>query len=149
MFKLQSCRITLRERKSDASNMFTVHIAAYESTFVDEDKEYVYPGEVIFINKVPTLFDCLNDTIGVFYKDTVTPIHKHITFFEISSMICSRRFDLYINGVLFKRAVDAEYLSEVYTLLRKNGLYVYDVTQSLIAQSEYNLLVECERGFEK
>lgn len=57
-------------------------------------------------------------------------------------MICSRRFDLYINGVLCKRAVDAEYLSEVYTLLRKNGLYVYDVIQSLTAQSEYNLLVE-------
>lgn len=82
MLKLQSCRITLRERKSDASNMFTVHIAAYESTFVDEDKEeYVYPGKVIFINKVPTLFDCVNDTIDVFYKDTVTHIHKHITFF--------------------------------------------------------------------
>lgn len=149
MFKLQSCRITLRERRGDASNMFTVHIATYESTFVDEDKEeYVYPGELIFINKVPTLFDCLNDTIGVFYKDTVTPIHKHIhkhiTFFEISSMICSRCFDLYINGVLCKRAVDVEYLSEVYTLLRKNGLYVYDVTQSLIAPSEYNLIVEKE-----
>ena len=83
MFKLQSCRITLRERRGDASNMFTVHIATYESTFVDEDKEeYVYTGEVIFINKVPTLFDCLNDTIGVFYKDTVTPIHKHITFLK-------------------------------------------------------------------
>lgn len=44
MFDLQSCRITGRETRSDASNMFTVHIASYESTFVDECKEeYVYP----------------------------------------------------------------------------------------------------------
>lgn len=40
-----------------------------------------------------------------------------------------------------RRGVDLEYLSEFYTLLRKNGLYVYDVTQSLIALSEYNLIV--------
>lgn len=46
MFDLQSCRITGRETRSDASNMFTVHIASYESTFVDECKEeYVYPSE--------------------------------------------------------------------------------------------------------
>lgn len=151
MFDLQSCRITGRETRSDASNMFTVHIASYESTFVDECKEeYVYPSELIYVNKVPSLFDCLNHTLGVFYnKDTVTPIHKHITFFEISSMICSRCFDLYINGVLFKRAVDVEYLSEVYTLLRRNGLYVYDATQSLIAPSEYNLLVERDERLKK
>lgn len=147
MFDLQSCRITGRETKSDASNMFTVHIASYESTFVDECKdEHVYTGELIFINKVPTLVDCLNHTLSVFYnKDTLIPIHKkHITFFEISSMICSRRFDLYINGVFYKRAVDVDDLSDVYRLLRRRGLYVYDVTQSLTAPSEYNLLVEKE-----
>ena len=35
MFELQSCRITGREKRGDASNMFTTHIASYESTFVD------------------------------------------------------------------------------------------------------------------
>jgi hypothetical protein len=85
MFELQSCRITRREKRGDASNMFTVHIAYYESTFVDENKEeYVYPSELIYVNKVPSLLDCLNDTISVFYnKDTLTPIHKRITFIEI------------------------------------------------------------------
>ena len=147
MFDLQSCRITGRETRSDASNMFTVHIASYESTFVDESKEeYVYPSELIYVNKVPTLADCLNHTNSVFYnKDTLIPIRKkRITFFEISSVICSRRFDLYINGALYKRAVDVEDLSYVYRLLRRGSLYVYDVTQSLIAPSEYNLLVEKE-----
>jgi len=146
MFDLQSCRITGRETRSDASNMFTVHIASYESTFVDECKEeYVYQSELIYVNKIPSLLDCLNRTISVFYnKDTPFPIHKHITFFDISSVICSRRFDLYINGAFYKRAVDVEDLSDVYLLLKRNGLYVYDVTQSLIAPSEYNLLVEKE-----
>ena len=32
----------------------------------------------------------------------------------------------------------------VCTFLKRNGLYVYDVTQSLTAPSEYNLLVEKE-----
>lgn len=147
MFDLQSCRITGRETRSDASNVFTVHIVSYESTFVDESKEeYVYPRELIYVNKIPTLADCLNHTLSVFYnKDTLIPIHKkHITFFEISSVICSIRFDLYINGVFYKRALDVEDLSDVYRLLRRSGLYVYDVTQSLIAPSEYNLLVEKE-----
>lgn len=147
MFDLQSCRITGRETRSDASNMFTVHIVSYESTFVDESKEeYVYPSELIYVNKVPTLADCLIHTNSVFYnKDTLIPIRKkRITFFEISSVICSRRFDLYINGALYKRAVDVEDLSHVYQLLRRYGLYVCDVTHSLIAPSEYNLLVEKE-----
>lgn len=152
MFDLQSCRITGREKRSDASNMFTVHIVSYESTFVDKSKEeYVYPSELIYVNKVPTLVDCLNHTISVFYnKDTLTHIHKkRMTFFEISSVISSRIFDLYINGVLYKRAIDVvEDLSDVYLLLRRSNLYVYDVTQSLTAPSEYNLIVE--RGeFEK
>lgn len=62
MFELQSCKITGREKRGDASNMFTVHIASYESTFVDENREeYVYSSEVIYVNKVPSLVDCLND----------------------------------------------------------------------------------------
>lgn len=137
MFELQSCRITGREKRGELSNMFTVHIASYESTFVDENKEeYVYPSELIYVNKVPSLVDCLNDTISVFYnKDTLIPIHKkHITFIEICNMIGSRYFDLYINGNLYKRRL----------YLKRNGLYVYDVTQSLTAPSEYNLLVEKE-----
>lgn len=144
MFDLQSCRITGRETRSDASNMFTVHIVFYESIFVDESKEeYVYSDELIYVNKVPALVDCLNHTYSVFYnKDMLIPIHKkHITFFEISSKICSRRFDLYINGFFYKRDVDVDDLSDVYRLLKRSGLYVYDVTQSLIAPSEYNLLV--------
>ena len=147
MFDLQSCRITGRETRSDASNMFTVHIVSYESTFVDESKEeYVYPSELIYVNKVPTLADCLNHTNSVFCnKYTRIPIRKkRITFFEISSVICSRRFDLYINGVFYKRGLYVEDLADVYRLLRIKGLHVYDVTQSLIAPSEYNLLVEKE-----
>ena len=108
MFDLQSCRITGRETRSDASNMFTVHIAYYESIFVDECKEeYAYPSELIYVNKVPSLLDCLNHTISVFYnKDTLTPpIYKHITFIEICSLIGSRHFDLYINGNLYKRSL--------------------------------------------
>lgn len=78
MLELQSCKITRREKRGDASNMFTVHIAYYESTFVDENKEeYFYPSQLIYVNKVPSLVDCLNDTISVFYnnKDALTPIH--------------------------------------------------------------------------
>ena len=72
MFELQSCKITGREKRGDASNMFTEHIAYYESTFVDEHKnEYVYPRELIYVNKVPSLVDCINDTISVFYKKDI------------------------------------------------------------------------------
>ena len=101
MFELQSCRITGREKRGDVSNMFTVHSVSYESTFVDENKEeYVYPSELSYVNRVPTLVDCLNHTISEFYnKDALICIRKkRITFFEISSIICSRRFDLFING---------------------------------------------------
>lgn len=129
MFDLQSCRITGREARSDATNMFTVHIVSYESTFVDESKEeYVYPSELSYVNRVPTLVDCLNHTISAFYnKDALILIRKkRITFFKISSVICSRWFDLCINGNLYKRDIDAEILSEV-----------YDVTQSLIVPAEY------------
>ena len=149
MFELQSCRITGREKRGDASNMFTAHIASYESTFVDENKEeYVYPSELIYVNKVPSLVDCLNDTIRVFYnnKDALIPIHKkHITFIEICSMIDSRYFDLYINGTLYKRRLYLNDVNTVCSFLKRNGLFVYDVTKSLVAPSEYNLLVEKER----
>ena len=148
MLDLQSCKITRREKRGDASNMFTVHIAYYESTFVDENKEeYVYPSELIYVNKVPSLVDCLNDTISVFYnKDTlIPPIHKkRITFIEICNMINSKYFDLYINGTLYKRRLCLNDVSCVCSFLKRNGLFVYDVTQSLTAPSEYNLLVEKE-----
>ena len=147
MFELKSCIITGREKRGDASNMFTVHIASYESTFVDENKEeYVYRSELIYINKVPLLVDCLNDTISVFYNiDTSTPIHKkHITFIEICNMIDSKYFDLYINGTLYKRRLYLNEVNCVCSFLKRNGLYVYDVTRSLTAPSEYNLLVEKE-----
>lgn len=147
MFELQSCKITGREKRGDASNMFTVHIASYESTFVDENKEeYVYSSELIYVNKVPLLVDCLNDTISVFFiKDTLIPIHKkHITFIEICNMINSKYIDLYINGTLYKRRLYLNDINCICTFLKRNGLYVYDVTQSLTAPSEYNLLVEKE-----
>lgn len=147
MFELQSCKITGREKRGDVSNMFTVHIASYESTFVDENKEeYVYPSELIYVNKAPSLVDCLNDTISVFFiKDTLIPIHKkHITFIEICNMIDSRYIDLYINGNLYKRRLYLNDINCVFSFLKRNGLYVYDVTQSLTAPSEYNLLVEKE-----
>ena len=147
MFELQSCKITRREKRGDASNMFTVHIAYYDSTFVDENKEeYFYPSQLIYVNKVPSLVDCLNDTISVFYnKDALIPIHKkHITFIEICNMIGSRYFDLYINGTLYKRHSYLNEVNYVCSFLKRNGLFVYDVTQSLTAPSEYNLLVEKE-----
>lgn len=147
MFELQSCKITGREKRGDASNMFTVHIASYESTFVDENRdEYVYPRELIYVNKVPSLVDCLNDTISVFFnKDTLIPIHKkHITFIEICNMINSKYFDLYINGTLYKRHLCLDNVNYVCSFLKRNGLFVYEVTQSLTAPSEYNLLVKKE-----
>lgn len=147
MLELQSCKITRREKRGDASNMFTVHIAYYESTFVDENKEeYFYPSQLIYVNKVPSLVDCLNDTISAFYnKDALIPIHKkHVTFIEICNMIGSRYFDLYINGTLYKRHSYLDDVDCVCSFLKRNGLFVYDVTQSLTAPSEYNLLVEKE-----
>lgn len=148
MFELQSCKITRREKRGDTSNMFTVHIAYYESTFVDENKnEYVYPRELIYINKVPSLVDCINESISVFYnKEEPIPIYKkHMTFSEIRNMIGSTYFDLYINGAFYKRHIYLNEVDGVCSFLKRNGLFVYDVTQSLTAPSEYNLLVEKER----
>lgn len=145
MFELQSCKITGREKRGEVSNMFTVHITSYESTFVDENKEeYVYSSELIYVNKVPSLVDCLNDAISVFFNnDTLIPIHrKHITFIEICNMINSKYFDLYINGTLYKRRLCLNNVNCVYSFLKRNGLFVYEVTQSLTAPSEYNLLVK-------
>ena len=115
---------------------------------VDENKEeYVYSSELIYVNKVPTLFDCLNNAISAFYnKDVLIPTHKkHLTFIEICTMIGSKKyFDLYLNGTLYKRRLYLNDLNCVYSFLKRNGLFVYDVTQSLTAPSEYNLLVEKE-----
>lgn len=147
MFELKSCIITGREKRGDVSNMFIVHIASYESTFVDENKEeYVYRSELIYVNKVPLLVDCLNDTISVFaIKMRQPPIHKkHITFIEICNMIDSKYFDLYINGTLYKRCLCLNDVNCVCSFLKRNGLYVYEVTRSLTATSEYYLLVEKE-----
>lgn len=43
-----------------------------------------------------------------------------------------------------KRGVYLNDVNYVCTFLKRNGLYVYDVTQSLTAPSEYNLLVKKE-----
>lgn len=139
MFELQSCKITGREKRGDPSNMFTVHIASYESTFVDENKEeYVYSSELICVNKVPSLVD-------FFIKDMLIPVHKkRITFIEICNMINSKYFDLYINGTLYKRHLCLNDVNCVCSFLKRNGLFVYEVTQSLTAPSEYNLLVKKE-----
>ena len=109
-------------------------------------KEYSYSSEVIYVNKVPTLFDCLNDAISVFYnKDALIPIHKkHLTFIEICNLISSKYVDLYLNGAFYKRRLCLNDLNCVCSFLKRNGLFVYDVTQSLTAPSEYNLLVEKE-----
>lgn len=144
MFELQSCRITRREERGDASNMFTAHIAYYESTFVDENNdEYVYTGEFIYVNKVPSLLDCINDTISDFYNhDTVHK--KRLNCMQISNLIGDRIFDLYINGTFYRRHLDLNDLNCLCSILKSNGFFVYDVTRSLTAPSEYNLLVEKE-----
>ena len=144
MFELLSCRIIGRGKRIDVGKCFTVHIASYEATFIDESKEeYVYSSELIYVNKVPSLLDCINEAIRVFYNhDTVHK--KKLNCMKISNLIGARIFDLYINGSFYKRAVDVEHLIHVYYLLKGIGLYVYDVTQSLTAPSEYNLLVEKE-----
>ena len=125
--------------------LYILHIM--NQLFVDENKEeYVYSSELIYVNKVPLLVDCLNDVISVIYnKDALIPIHKeHITFIEICNMINSKYFDLYINGTLYKRRLYLNEVNCVCSFLKRNGLFVYDVTQSLTAPCEYNLLVEKE-----
>lgn len=70
-----------------------------------------------------------------------------MTLIEISRVICSTYFDLYINGVFYKRGIsidDLTDLSYVYSMLKKYNFFVYDVMQSLSSSSEYNLLVSKE-----
>ena len=43
-----------------------------------------------------------------------------------------------------KRGLYLNEVNRVCLFLKRNGLFVYDVTQSLTAPSEYNLLVEKE-----
>ena len=147
MFELQSCKIIERETEN-IDGIFYVNSATYQSTFVDKNnEEYVYTDELILCNKVPSLSDCVSATYTKFYayKDKVHK--KKMCLIEISRLICSTYFDLYINGVLYKRGIskdDLTDLSYVYSMLKKHSFFVYDVMQSLTSPSEYNLLVSKE-----
>lgn len=148
MFKLQSCKIIERETEKIDRNL-SVNSATYQSTFVDENnEEYVYTGELILCNKVPLLSDCVSATCIKFYANKDKVHMKKMTLIEITSLICSTYFDLYINGVFYKRRIsidDLTDLSYVYSMLKKYNFFVYDVMQSLTSPSEYNLLVT--RGY--
>lgn len=147
MFELQSCKIIERETKKIDTN-FNVNFATYQSTFVDENnEEYIYTDELILCNKVPSLYDCVNATCIKFYANKDMVYKKKMTLIEISRVICSTYFDLYINGVFYKRRIsidDLTDLSYVYSMLKKYNFFVYDVMQSLSSPSEYNLLVSKE-----
>lgn len=147
MFELQSCKIIERETEKIDRN-FYVNSATYQSTFVDENnEEYVYTSELILCNKVPSLSDCVSVTCIKFYANKDKVHRKKMTLIEISRLICSTYFDLYINGVFYKRAIsidDLTDLSYVYSMLKKYNFFVYDVMQSLTSPSEYNLLVSRE-----
>lgn len=147
MFELQSCKIIERETEKIDRN-FYVNSATYQSSFVDENnEEYVYTGELILCNKVPSLSDCVSATYIKFYGNKDKVHRKKMTLIEISTLIFSTYFDLYINGVLYKRAIsidDLTDLSYVYSMLKKAQFFVYDVMQSLTSPSEYNLLVSKE-----
>lgn len=147
MFELQSCKIIERETEKIDRN-FYVNSATYQSSFVDENnEEYVYTGELTLCNKVPSLSDCVSETYIKFYANKDKVHKKKMTLIEISRLIFSTYFDLYINGVLYKRAIsidDLTDLSYVYSMLKKRNFFVYDVMQSLTSPSEYNLLVSKE-----
>lgn len=147
MFELQSCKIIERETEN-IDGIFYVNSATYQSTFVDKNnEEYVYTGELILFNKVPSLSDCVSATYTNFYANKDKVHKKKMCLIEISRLICSTYFDLYINGVLYKRAIsidDLTDLSYVYSMLKKCNFFVYDVMQSLTSPSEYNLLVSKE-----
>lgn len=147
MFELQSCKIIKRETKN-IDRIFDINVVTYESTFVDENnEEYVYTSELILVNKVPSLFDCVSETVKRFYDNKGNAYKKKMTFIEIGSLIYSSHFDLYINGTLYKRALstkDLTDLSYVYSMLKKHNFFVYDVMQSLTSPSEYNLLIAKE-----
>ena len=102
MFELQSCKIIERETEKIDRN-FYMNSATYQSTFVDENnEEYIYTDELILCNKVPSLYDCVNATCIKFYANKDTVYKKKMTLIEISRVICSTYFDLYINGVFIK-----------------------------------------------
>lgn len=147
MFELQSCKIIERGTEKFDRN-FYVNSATYQSTFVNENnEEYTYTGELILCNKVPSLSDCVSATCTKFYVNKDNLHRKKMTLIEISSLICSTYFDLYINDVLYKRRIsidDLTDLSYVYSMLKKCNFFVYDVMQSLSSPSEYNLLVSKE-----
>lgn len=147
MFELQSCKIIERETEKLDRNLY-VNSATYQSTFVDKNnEEYVYTGELILCNKVVSLSDCVRATCTTFYANKDKVHRKKMTFIEISRLICSTYFDLYINGVFYKRRIsidDLTDLSYVYSMLKKHNFFVYDVMQSLTSPSEYNLLVSKE-----
>lgn len=150
MFELQSCKIIKRETENVDRN-FDINSATYESTFVDENnEEYVYTSELILVNKVPSLFDCVSNTVKRFYANKDNVHKKKMTFIEIGSLIHSRYFDLYINGIFYKRGLstkDLTDLSYVYSMLKKHNFFVYDVMQSLTSPSEYDLLIA--RGYKQ
>lgn len=147
MLELQSCKIIKRETEN-VDRIFDINSATYESTFVDENnEEYVYTSELILVNKVPSLFDCVSNAVKMFYTNKDNVHRKKMTFIEIGSLIYSRYFDLYINGTLYKRALstkDLTDLSYVYSMLKKHNFFVYDVMQSLTSPSEYDLLIARE-----
>lgn len=147
MFELQSCKIIKRETENVDRN-FYINFTTYESTFVDENnEEYVYTSELILVNKVSSLFDCVSDTVKRFYANKDNAHKKKMTFIEIASLIHSRYFDLYINGTLYKRALSTKDLTDlrfVYSMLKKHNFFVYDVMQSLTSPSEYDLLIAKE-----
>ena len=147
MFELQSCKIIERETEKIDRN-FYVNSAIYQSTFVDENnEEYVYTDEFILCNKVVSLSDCVSAACIKFYGNKDKIHRKKMTLIGISRLICSTYFDLYINGVLYKRRInidDLTDLSYVYSMLKKYNFFVYDVMQSLTSPSEYNLLVSRE-----
>lgn len=147
MFELQSCKIIKRETENVGRN-FDINVVTYESTFVDENnEEYVYTSELILVNKVPSLFDCVTESVKGFCDNKDNAHKKKMTFIEIGSLINSSYFDLYINGTFYKRGLstkDLTDLSYVYSMLKKHNFFVYDIMQSLTSPSEYNLLIAKE-----
>lgn len=145
---VKSLKEKQKKKKKKIVTNFYVNFAIYQSTFVDENnEEYIYTDELILCNKVPSLYDCVNAACIKFYANKDMGYKKKMALIEISRVICSTYFDLYINGVLYKRRIsidDLTDLSYVYSMLKKEQFFVYDVMQSLSSPSEYNLLVSKE-----
>lgn len=147
MFELQSCKIIKRETEN-MNTGFYVNSATYQSIFVDENnEEYVYTSELVLCNKVPSLSDCINATYIKFYENKDRIHKKKMTLIGIVGLIHSTYFDLYINGVFYKRGINIDDLTDlkyVYSMLKEHNFFVYDVMQSLTSPSEYNLLISKE-----